>query len=432
MSGEVAAPRLSPVVRPRVLVVGAGARGSGYGEYVGMHPAEGVLVGVAERNPERRAYFATRHAIPPENVFETWEEALSRPAFADLVIIATQDAYHVEPAIKAAEAGYHILLEKPIAPTADECRRVVAAVEKAGVLFAVCHVLRYTPHTLRLQALLAEGAIGDVQSIEHHEPVGYWHAAHSYVRGAWRKESESSPMLLAKSCHDLDWLLAIAGRRCERVSSFGSTGHFTRAHQPEGAADRCLECPQRIESVCPYSAKKLYVGLAESGYTDWPLSVVTADTSVAGTMAALRDGPYGRCVYACDNDVVDHQVVQLEFAGGLTASFTMTAFTTMRARHTRLFGSHGEIHTDSQVITVDDFRTGDRRVIDMALEQDDYFGGGHWGGDAGLMRAVLAALRAGDASLVPSDASQSLQGHLMVFSAERARRHGTVEDVPLR
>jgi predicted dehydrogenase len=269
-----------------------------------------------------------------------------------------------------------------------------------------------------------------VLSIEHLEPVGWWHAAHSFVRGNWRNEGLSSSMLLAKSCHDLDWLLGIAGRPCERITSFGSLSYFNRAHQPEDAADRCLQCPDRVESSCPYSAKRIYLGAIELGVTDWPVSVITNDPTREGVLAALADGPYGRCVYACDNDVVDHQVVAMEFAGGLTASFTMTAFSTMRGRNTRLFGSHGEITTDSRVITVDDFRTGERRILDTAVGADDGAAGGHGGGDSALVTAYSAALRAGDPSLVPTTAQESLRSHLMVFAAERARRQGTVEPVP--
>jgi predicted dehydrogenase len=421
---------LTPVEHPRFLVLGAGSRGTTYAEHLARHPEQGQVVAVAEPDPYRRAAFADRHGLPADRVFASWQDALAAPRLADAVTVTTQDSDHVGPALAAAGQGYHILLEKPIAPTEAETRRLVESVQAAGVLLAVCHVLRYTPHTVALRALLDAGAVGEVMSIEHLEPVGWWHAAHSFVRGNWRNETESSPMLLAKSCHDLDWLLAVAGRPCERVASFGSLSHFTRAHQPEGAADRCLECPTHIESACPYSARRIYLGALEQGATDWPLSVITQDVTREGVIRALADGPYGRCVYACDNDVVDHQVVSMEFEGGLTASFTMTAFTTMRGRNTRIFGTHGEITTDSRVITLDDFRTGERRVIDTAVDADEGAAGGHGGGDAGLVTAFTAALRAGDPSLVPSTAEESLRSHLMVFAAERARRTGHVEDVP--
>ena len=421
---------LSPIDHPTFLVLGAGSRGTTYAAHLAEQPEQGEIVAIAEPDPYRRADFAAKHRVAADRVFSSWQEALAQPRLADAVMVTTQDADHVGPALKAASLGYHILLEKPIAPSEAEVRQVVEAARTAGVLLAVCHVLRYTPHTVALQRLIADGAIGEILSIEHLEPVGWWHAAHSFVRGNWRNEGLSSSMLLAKSCHDLDWLLGIAGRPCERISSFGSLSYFNRAHQPPGAADRCLECPGQIEQSCPYSAKRIYFGAVELGITDWPLSVITNDPSMDGVMAALSDGPYGRCVYACDNDVVDHQVVSMEFEGGLTASFTMTAFSTMRGRNTRIFGSHGEITTDSQVITIDDFRTGERRIVDTAVGADDGAAGGHGGGDGALVTAFTAALRAGDPSLVPTTAEESLRSHLMVFAAERARRQGTVEAVP--
>lgn len=425
-------PELRPIARPSFLVLGAGSRGSIYAGHLAEHPDEGQVLAVAEPDPIRRAAFAARHELPADKVFESWHEALAGEKLADAVIVATQDADHVAPAIAAAAKGYHILLEKPIAPTEAETRAVIEAAQNANVLLAVCHVLRYTPHTVVLRRLLAEGVIGTLYSIDHLEPVGWWHQAHSFVRGNWRNTTESSPMLLAKSCHDLDWLLAIAGSPCERVTSFGSLSHFTRANQPEGAADRCLQCPSHIEQSCPYSAPRIYLGAFDAGYLDWPTSVLTHDISRDGVLEALEHGPYGRCVYACDNDVVDHQVVSMEFAGGLTATFTMTAFTTMRGRNTRLFGSHGEITTDSRVITIDDFVTGERRVIDTDVDADTGAAGGHGGGDGGLITAFAAALRTGDTSHVLSGTQDSLQSHLMVFAAERARRQGTVELVPQR
>ena len=181
-----------------------------------------------------------------------------------------------------------------------------------------------------------KSAIGDIVSIQHLEPVGYWHQAHSYVRGNWRKESESSSMLLAKSCHDLDWIRYIMGARCVAVSSFGSLKHFRKEEKPSGAGERCLDCS--YEPRCPYSALKIYLGRIEKGQVEWPVNVITEDVSREGVQAALRDGPYGRCVYECDNDVVDNQVVNLLFEGGRTAAFTMTGFSEYQDRKTRIFG----------------------------------------------------------------------------------------------
>ena len=412
---------------PTLLILGAGSRGQTYADYALNHPAQGQVVAVAEPDPVRRAAFAKRHRLPPERVFGDWQEALSRPRLADVAVIATQDADHVAPVEVAAERGYHLLLEKPMAPDEAGCRRIVSAAERCGVMLGVCHVLRYTAYTQALKAVLSAGTIGEIVSVEHLEPVGYWHQAHSFVRGHWRNAQLSSPMLLAKACHDLDWLRYIVGLPCLKVSSFGSLRHFRREAQPIGAAVRCLDCPPQIENVCPYSATRYYLGQLEAGHTDWPLKVITSDLTLEGVTRALRDGPYGQCVYACDNDVVDHQVVNLEFAGGVTASFTMTAFTRARGRETRIFGTRGEIYGDSQTLEIHDFLTGETAVLDTALASDGSILSGHGGGDDALMQAFLAAVGQGNPALILSGPQETLESHLMVFAAERARIGGTVE-----
>ena len=236
----------------------------------------------AEPDPVRRSAFAERFHLPPERVFGDWREALSQPKLADVAVIATQDADHVAPVEAAASRGYHLLLEKPMAPDESGCRRIVAAAEKNGVMLGVCHVLRYTAYTQALRDVLDAGTIGQIVSVEHLEPVGYWHQAHSFVRGHWRNTQESSSMLLAKSCHDLDWLRYLVGKPCLRVSSFGSLKHFRAAEQPPGAAKRCLYCPPEIESACAYSAKRYYLGQLEIGNTGWPLNVITDDITRNG------------------------------------------------------------------------------------------------------------------------------------------------------
>ena len=305
----------------------------------------------------------------------------------------------------------------------------MAAVEQAGVMLAVGHVLRYTPYTRAVKQVVESGQLGDIMSVQHLEPVGFWHQAHSYVRGNWRRAGLATTMLMAKSCHDLDWLAYIVGRPPLRVASFGHLTHFTAANRPAGAADRCLSCP--VEADCPYSAPRLYRGLLERGEHRWPLSVVIEDFSADALEEALRDGPYGRCVYACDNDVVDHQVVALEFPGGATAAFTMTAFSQAAGRATRLFGTRGELTGDGRAIRRYDFLTGAERLITPAPSGAMNAAGGHGGGDAGLMDAFISAVATGNRELIASGPRESLASHLAVFAAERARRSGTVETIPL-
>ena len=406
-----------------VVVIGAGERGSGYARWAARHPDRASVVAVAEPREVRRARLAAEHGVAERNAVADWRQLASRGRLADAVLICTQDRMHVEPAETFAALGYQILLEKPMAPDQAGCRRIVAAVEKAGVMLAVGHVMRYTPYTRAVKEIVGSGQLGDIMSVQHLEPLGFWHQAHSYVRGNWRRGDLAVPMLMAKSCHDLDWLQHILGRAPLRVSSFGSLTHFTAANRPAGAADRCVSCP--VEPGCPYSAPRFYRDLLERGEHRWPLSVLVEDYSPGALDEALRNGPYGRCVYACDNDVVDHQVVALEFPGTITATFTMTGFSKAAYRNTRLFGTRGELTGDGDTIRVYDFLTRAEWLLTPALADAD----GHGGGDAGLMDAFIGAVATGNRELISSGPRESLASHLAVFAAEQARLNGTVETI---
>ncbi|HEY8657247.1 MAG TPA: Gfo/Idh/MocA family oxidoreductase [Candidatus Limnocylindria bacterium] len=401
-------------------IIGAGNRGRVYAGFAERHPEIARVVAIAEPRPFQRERLRALHGVPAERSFSSWEEPAALPRMADAVVIATADALHADVAAAFAARGYDLLLEKPMATTEDDCVRIVEAVERAGVILAVCHVMRYTPYTRALKALLAAGRIGELVSVQHLEPVGWWHQAHSYVRGNWRREDESTFMLMAKSCHDLDWLRYIVGRPWGRVSSFGGLTHFRPEARPDGAADRCLDCA--VEADCAYSAKRFYLECLETPERRrWPLSVITDDLTVGGVQAALRDGPYGRCVYGCDNDVVDHQVVSIEFAGGVTAAFTMTAFAEPAPRKTQLFGTRGSIDGDGRTIKVFDFLTRRTESIEVPAPET-----GHSGGDDGVIAAFCHAVATRDGGTILSGPRESLETHRMVFAAERARRDGTV------
>jgi len=398
------------------LLLGAGNRGEAYASWALRNPEKMTVVGVAEPNGIRRERFARAHTIPAERQFESWQHALAESRFADLLVIATPDRLHHGPAMRGLELGYHLLLEKPIAPGWDQCRELLDQQGKHPQMVAVCHVLRYTPFYRKLKAIADSGLLGEVVSLEHIEPVGYWHQAHSFVRGNWGRSSRSSPMILAKSSHDMDILRWLAGVPCRSVSSFGSLKHFRAENAPEGSTERCIEeCA--VEQECPYSALKIYLDMEKSG---WPVSVITEDLSAEGRIRALREGPYGRCVYRCDNDAVDHQVVVLEFDRGITASFTMCAFTVVGDRRTRLMGTMGEATGDSRHILVQDFRTGRSETVDTN-GGDTAIARGHGGGDEGLMEELVRAVQENDPSLLSSSLEESLESHLMAFAAEESR-----------
>ena len=405
------------------VLVGAGARGQVYAEYARQHPEELRIVAVAEPRQDRRELACRAHGVGPERSFSSWEPLLEKPRMADAALICTLDGLHTAPALAALEKGYHVLLEKPMSNSEAECRAIAAAAERGGRVLCVCHVLRYTPFYATLKRLVDEGAVDEVAALAQIENVGYWHHAHSFVRGNWRSGAVS-PMILQKSCHDMDILLWLVGRRCERVASFGSLRHFDAAHAPKGAPARCLDgCP--ASGSCPYYAPRIY--LTEN--VGWPTDMLTTDLSREGREKALREGPYGRCVYRCDNDVVDRQVVNLEFEGGAVASFAMTAFTTDMARQLKITGTGGQITADMNTGRISLHRLGqaDPQVIPVEAppETNNY---GHGGGDYYLMRDFVRAVRQGGAQML-SSAQASLQGHLICFAAERSRLCHTVEEL---
>lgn len=408
----------------RVAIVGAGARGSAYAHHLDDSAGRAVVGAVAEPREVIRKELGSRYAIPEGARFAHWQDMVVAPRSCDAVIISLHDSEHLDAATAFAAAGYDILLEKPMAPTLVECRRIVAAAEEANVWLGVCHVLRYTPYTTLVRSLVEGGAIGDIVNVQHLEPVGFWHFAHSYVRGNWCAEATSAPVLLTKSSHDIDWLSYIIGRPVTRVSSFGSLLHFRPEHAPEGAGERCLDCA--VEDACAYSAVRVYrkgltPGLRESSFT----AVVAPEYTEDALTDALRSGPYGRCVYGGQNDVADHQVVSIEYAGGVTAGFTLTAFSPLENRRTRIFGTKGQIATDGSTVELFDFRSSSTTLHEPVIGAASA-GEGHAGGDVAMIKAFVRALCDGEPIHFSSDGRTSLETHEIVFAAEEARLDGTV------
>ena len=409
----------------KLILIGGGNRGKRYTDISLTMPEKFKVVAVAEPIEERRRVLARIHGLPESACYESWEGILEKEKFADAVIIATMDRDHFAPSMAAIERGYDLLLEKPISPLPEECRALTAAAQAKGVSVLICHVLRYTPFCRTLRRLIDGGKIGQLINIELTEPVGNVHQSHSFVRGNWGNVGRSSPMLLQKSCHDMDILQWLIGKECRRVSSFGSLSHFCRANKPEGAPEFCIEgCPHG--ESCPYNAVKLYMDDKENAWFRTASTHMHEPTD-ADVERAVRESNYGRCVYSCDNDVVDHQVVNLEFEGGITCGFTMCAFGN-GARSIRVMGTKGEIRGEFKDATVDlyEFETKTHteiRVADAAF--DDSIVGGHGGGDNGIMHAFYELL-CGREDVSLCDIDVSCKNHMIAFAVERARAEGRV------
>lgn len=395
------------------ILVGAGDRGArAYASYALDHPNEMKIVAVAEPNDERRDKIRKQHAIPGENCFTSWEEVLAGEKSADVAIISTMDRQHYEPTMKALAMGYHVLLEKPMSPDPKECIAMEQQADKYDRQLTICHVLRYTDFWSKIRDVIKSGAIGEVASLQLNENVEIMHMSHSFVRGNWRNKELSSPMILQKSCHDMDIIRYVLDKKCDRISSYGSLMHFREENKPEGAPLRCLDGCPAAES-CPFHAGRYYLGEGRG----WARKF-TEDTSNEGIIQALQETDYGKCVYQLDNNVVDHQVVNMEFENGATATFSMCGFTREQTRMVQIMGTKGEIrgNMDDNQISIYDFLTKEETVIKFSNTS-----GGHGGGDQGIMRDFLHDMKQTDKSESISSASTSLDSHLMAFAAEESR-----------
>ena len=427
-------------------LIGAGWRGAlAYGAVALRHPDELRFVDVVEPHRGRREQFAADHRIPPERCFRGVQDWAAAPDRARGAVVATPDDQHVAPAMAALGAGYDVLVEKPLAPTAPECVALVAAARRAGRQLQVCHVLRYTPFFRALHDAV-QAHIGDVVSLEQRENVAYWHMAHSYVRGAYGDTTRAAPLLLAKSCHDLDIMCWNMGGPPATVASFGSLAHFTPQHAPPGAPARCTDgCP--AEATCDFSALHVYLGRPatpgdvtgpwqpETPFAFMPLGPVgSADRrsgvgteTAAERLGALRTGPYGRCVYHCGNDALDHQVVLLQWPSGVTGVLVVQGHAHDDQRTLRYDGTQGTLlgqfgDFSGRRLTRHGHRGGSVTTIPL-----NEVAGLHGGGDIGLMRAYARTLSGVDGPR--TDADEALTSHLVGFAAEESRRTGRVVDV---
>ena len=443
------------------ILIGAGDRGAEvFGVYALKHPNELRFLAVAEPIDERRNTFTNKHFIEKKNTFTDWRPLLEKSKFADIAIVTTQDQMHFEPAVVAMKKGYDVLLEKPMSTTLEECKNLVKVAKKTGRILQIGHVLRYSPFFSLIKNLISERRIGDVVNISLRENVASFHYSHSFTRGNWHNREKSSPMILAKSCHDLDILHWLANSKAEKISSFGSQTYFGKENIPEGAPEYCLQgCP--VSKTCLYYAPRIFIDIipllqiAKKGsrglskwiakgvlrfpwlknippfnkvreYSGWPVSTITRDLSVEGKKKALLTTNYGRCVYRIeDHNVVDHQVVNVEFENKITATFTMHGFSHEEGRTIRIDGTKGtligEFLQSGDKLILYDSIAGKRKILRNTGMLD-----GHGGGDEKLIESFLQNVNNKDRTSILTDAESSLESHLMAFAADKARREERV------
>ena len=404
----------------KVALIGAGQRGNIYAGY--MKEKMGVeIAAIVDVSKEKLSVAKEKYEVKDEFCFDSFEKFIDAGLKLDGVIIATMDRDHYRETIACLNAGYDILLEKPVSPDPKECMEILETAQKTGRRILVCHVLRYTNFFAAIKRIIDSGELGRVVNIEHAENVGNFHMAHSFVRGNWRNSDESSPIILQKSCHDMDILVWLTGSRASKISSFGELTYFKKENAPDGSTDRCLECP--VHDKCRFDVRKAYLPVRGG----WPAEVICKDQSEEGLMEAFKTSPYGRCVYKCDNNVCDHQVTTILFENGVTATFNLSGLTNKMHRVIKVMCENGEIYGDdySNDIVVTAFSSnalyeGESRIMNVVSEE-----GFHGGGDYGLTKDFVSLIEHDDAKAL-SGIEKSIESHMMAFAAEEARVTGKV------
>ncbi|MDB6168775.1 MAG: oxidoreductase n-terminal [Verrucomicrobia bacterium] len=405
----------------KLAAIGCGSRTFIYFELAAKQPELYAIVAAADHNAARRTKARELSRNPDFREFVDDAALLAEPKLADVMIIATQDAFHFAHASAALRKGYDLLLEKPISTSLADVLALDRLATGLGRRVLVCHVLRYTPFYRRVKEIVAGGRLGELVSFEATEGVEAWHQGHSFVRGHWAVAEKATPMIIAKSCHDTDILSWLVDSPCISLNSFGGIMHFRPERAPPGAPARCTDgCP--VGDTCLYNALR-YLG----DRRNW-LGLIydrAGTASDAEIVDWLKVSPWGRCVYRCDNTAVDHQTVNMTFASGATGTFTMTAFS--EGRDLAIFGTKARLLAGERVkrlagcdIVIEDHTTHALERITIDFDQD----GGHGGGDAGLVRMLYSEMSKPQAADMESSLQKSVESHLIGFAAEESRVTG--------
>ncbi len=399
-------------MKKEIAIIGFGARGRIYKAFADKNPDLFNVVAAVDVDQEKREQLQKGGV---KYVYEDYKDFLKDNHKLDMVIISTSDALHREQAVACLEKGYHLLLEKPIATTLEDCEAILDVANKNNRKVFVAHVLRYTPFYRTLKEIVDSGKLGEVFSIHASENIGFYHFANSYVRGNWHREADSSPVILAKCCHDMDIIAYLMNEQCVSVSSVGELSHFNEKCAPEGSTEYCSDCP--IGGNCVYNAQRVYTtyGRSFGGY------FFNKEGTDSELLAALKGSDYDKCVYHNDNDVVDHQSTVMLFENGKTAVHTMVAFSKEIYRDIKIYGTKAELVgvMEENFIEIRTFG-GDVERVPVIIPDDVV--GGHCGGDNYFMQQIYYALNDEPCKGI-TYLDVSVQSHRMAFAAEKSRKN---------
>lgn len=403
----------------KVAILGLGSRGATtYGDYL-ITLNDVKISAICDIDKDKLNFYQNKYHVEKKDCFLNSEDFFKAGKLADILIIATMDQDHYSQAMKALDLKYHLLLEKPIALNLNQCLDIENKALKNNLYVVVCHVLRYSLFYKKIKEIVNSKILGNIININTTENVGYWHQAHSFVRGNWNNSNKTSPMILQKCCHDFDILNWIIDKKPLNVSSFGSLSLFKKENAPKDSSNYCYDC--KIQNNCPYNAVKYYVdSIKNDKDLGWPYDVVVLNPTKDKVLAAIKNGPYGRCVYKCDNNVVDHQIVNIKYEDNITVTHTMCAFSKDCYRDIKIFATRGDLiaNTLNNTIIYHTFVDNKEFVIDVSKLTNDL--SGHMGGDKLMINELLKLINK-ETSQLDSSIEKSVLSHVIAFAAEESR-----------
>lgn len=403
----------------KVAILGLGSRGATtYGDYL-ITLNDIKISAICDIDKDKLNFYQNKYHVEKKDCFLNSEDFFKAGKLADILIIATMDQDHYSQAMKALDLKYHLLLEKPIALNLNQCLDIENKALKNNLYVVVCHVLRYSLFYKKIKEIVNSKILGNIININTTENVGYWHQAHSFVRGNWNNSNKTSPMILQKCCHDFDILNWIIDKKPLNVSSFGSLSLFKKENAPKDSSNYCYDC--KIQNNCPYNAVKYYVdSIKNDKDLGWPYDVVVLNPTKDKVLAAIKNGPYGRCVYKCDNNVVDHQIVNIQYEDNITVTHTMCAFSKDCYRDIKIFATRGDLiaNTLNNTIIYHTFVDNKEFVIDVSKLTNDL--SGHMGGDKLMINELLKLINK-ETSQLDSSIEKSVLSHVIAFAAEKSR-----------
>lgn len=396
--------------RVRIAAIGLGNRTCKYLHYIAEHQDVAELVAVVDIDETRFNQVKETFALSPESCFKTLDELADSGIDVDACIIGTPDIYHYEMTIKSMRHGWHVLLEKPMAQTQEECEEIVRVSSETGKMVSVCYVLRYHPYFIKFKELTESPQVGKILSVQHTERVGRDRLTHTFVRGPWNKTEMNTSVFFTKCCHDVDFILWLIGEDVERVESTHGTKIFTSDMAPNGSSNRCVDCA--LENSCPYSAVDLYLRRK-----DWikGFSVLPGEDQKAMLARILKDSRYGRCVYRCpENEVSDYESVRIKMAAGIKAQITMEC-TTEESNRLTIIECENAIITGNEEQIIVKYRNGQPdEVYDFNWTKPLLF---HAGADLLIIKEFIEAIREGHLQTRTS-CRTSIVSHKICFLAE--------------